>query len=85
MFKPQWETFALIAWGIIVLSCCGVFLMVWLLRKVKASQVTTVMLLVPPLAAVESYFLFGEQMTWVQIAGFVVTIVGVYLSRAKPV
>lgn len=84
VFKPQWETFALIVWGIVVLSCGGVFLMVWLLRKVKASQVTTVMLLVPPLAAVESYFLFNEQMTWVQIAGFAVTIVGVYLSRAKP-
>ncbi|SBS36144.1 putative DMT superfamily transporter inner membrane protein [Marinomonas spartinae] len=84
VFKVQLETFALIAWGIIVLSCGGVFLMVWLLRKVKASQVTTVMLLVPPLAAVESYFLFNEHMTWVQITGFVVTIAGVYLSRAKP-
>jgi drug/metabolite transporter (DMT)-like permease len=57
--------------------------MVWLLRKVKASQVSTVLLLAPPLAAIESYFLFTESMTTIQIVGFVVTITGVYLSRTK--
>ncbi|MBJ7538093.1 DMT family transporter [Marinomonas transparens] len=82
LFKVQLESFLLVIWGTLVLSCGGVFLMVWLLRKVSASQVTTVMLLVPPLAAVESYFLFRESMTMIQIVGFMVTIAGVYLSRA---
>ena len=83
LFRVQLESVLLMFWGVIVLSGGGVFLMVWLLRKVKASQVSTVLLLAPPLAAIESYFLFTESMTTIQIVGFVVTIAGVYLSRAK--
>ncbi|MFT6405365.1 MAG: drug/metabolite transporter (DMT)-like permease [Marinomonas primoryensis] len=83
LFKLQLESILLMFWGVIVLSGGGVFLMVWLLRKVKASQVSTVLLLAPPLAAIESYFLFTESMTTIQIVGFVVTITGVYLSRTK--
>ncbi|NVK27379.1 MAG: DMT family transporter [Flavobacteriia bacterium] len=84
LFKVQFESLLLVIWGVLVLSGGGVFLMVWLLRKVRASQVTTMLLLAPPLAAVESYFLFSESMTMIQIIGFVITIVGVYFSRAKP-
>lgn len=83
LFIMQWQSFALVVWGILVLSGGGVFLMVWLLRKTKASQVSAMLLLAPPLAAVESYFLFSESMTTIQIVGFVITIAGVYLSRAK--
>lgn len=85
LFVMQWQSFALVAWGILVLSGGGVFLMVFLLRKTKASQVSTMLLLAPPLAAIESYFLFSESMTMIQIVGFVVTIAGVYLSRAKAI
>ena len=84
LFKVQLESFLLVIWGVLVLSGGGVFLMVWLLRKVRASQVTTMLLLAPPLAAVESYFLFSESMTMIQIIGFVITIVGVYFSRVNP-
>ncbi|MBR7890067.1 DMT family transporter [Marinomonas sp. A79] len=83
LFVVQWESFLLVMWGVVVLSGGGLFLMVWLLRKVRASQVSTMLLLAPPLAAVESYFLFSESMSSIQIIGFVVTIVGVYFSRAK--
>ena len=83
LFRVQLESILLMFWGVIVLSGGGVFLMVWLLRKVKASKVSTVLLLAPPLAAIESYFLFTESMTTIQIVGFVVTITGVYLSRTK--
>jgi peptidoglycan biosynthesis protein MviN/MurJ (putative lipid II flippase) len=83
LFVMQWQSFALVVWGVLVLSGCGVFLMVFLLRKTKASQVSTMLLLAPPLAAVESYFLFSESMTTIQMVGFVVTIAGVYLSRTK--
>ena len=77
----EWQAFALVAWGIVVLSGGGVFLMVWLLRKSRASQVSTLLLLAPPLAAIGSYFIFDETMTLIQLSGFVVTIGGVYLSR----
>lgn len=81
LFVMEWQSFALVAWGIVVLSGGGVFLMVWLLRKSRASQVSTLLLLAPPLAAIGSYFIFDETMTLIQLSGFVVTIGGVYLSR----
>ena len=81
LFVMEWQAFALVAWGIVVLSSGGVFLMVWLLRKSRASQVSTLLLLAPPLAAIGSYFIFDETMTLIQLSGFVVTIGGVYLSR----
>ncbi|MEP0072620.1 MAG: DMT family transporter [Marinomonas sp.] len=84
LFVVGWQSFALVAWGILVLSGGGVFLMVSLLRKSRrASQVSAMLLLAPPLAAVESYFLFSESMTTIQIVGFIITIAGVYLSLAK--
>ncbi|MGB7390438.1 DMT family transporter [Marinomonas sp.] len=81
VFVMEWQSFALVAWGVVVLSGGGVFLMVWLLRRSRASQVSAFLLLAPPLAAIESYFLFDETMTLIQLLGFVVTIAGVYLSR----
>jgi len=83
VFVAQWSSYLLLFWGAVVLSGGGVFLMVWLLRKIHASQVAMLLLLAPPLAAVESYFLFSETMTMVQIIGFGITIGGVYLSRLK--
>jgi drug/metabolite transporter (DMT)-like permease len=83
LFIQSMSSYLLLIWGAVVLSGGGVFLMVWLLRKVQASQVAVLLLLAPPLAAVESYFLFAETMTTVQIIGFAVTIAGVYLSRLK--
>ena len=81
LFVFSWQSFALLAWGVFVLSCGGVFLLVWLLRKVPAALVSTLMLLVPPLAAVEGYVLFNESLTSMQIIGIAVTLGGVLLSR----
>lgn len=83
LLVPSLMSYALIAWGVIVLSCGGVFLLVWMLRKIPAAQVSTLMLLVPPLAAIEGYFLFGEALSHLQLIGVVTTLLGVYLSRLK--
>ncbi|MGR0280258.1 DMT family transporter [Marinomonas dokdonensis] len=82
-FEVQLATFLLIIWGVVVLSGAGLFLMVWLVRRVTASKVSVLLLLAPPLAAIESYFIFNEILTSLQIAGFVVTIFGVYISQVK--
>ena len=82
-FEVQLATFLLIIWGVVVLSGAGLFLMVWLVRRVTASKVSVLLLLAPPLAAIESYFIFNETLTSLQIAGFVVTIFGVYISQVK--
>lgn len=83
LLVPSLTTYALIAWGVVVLSCGGVFLLVWMLRRIPAAQVSTLMLLVPPLAAIEGYFLFDEALSTLQLIGVVTTLLGVYLSRLK--
>ncbi|CUB04589.1 DMT family transporter [Marinomonas fungiae] len=83
LLVPSLISYALIAWGVIVLSCGGVFLLVWLLRKIPAAQVSTLMLLVPPLAAIEGYLLFDEALSTLQLIGVVTTLFGVYMSRIR--
>ncbi|GAB3484306.1 DMT family transporter [Marinomonas epiphytica] len=83
LFVFSGETLLLLLWGVLVLSGGGLFLMVWLVRKVAAAKVAILLLIAPPLAAVESYFIFDEAMTSLQIVGFVITIAGVYISRVK--
>jgi drug/metabolite transporter (DMT)-like permease len=71
-----------LAWGIVMLSGVGVTLLVWLVRRGDASRATALLFLVPPLAAFEGYVGFGETLLPVQIAGFVVALVGVLLARS---
>jgi drug/metabolite transporter (DMT)-like permease len=72
-----------LAWGIVMLSGVSLTMLVWLVRRGDASRATALLFLVPPLAAIEGYVGFGETLTPVQIAGFVVALVGVLLARSK--
>jgi drug/metabolite transporter (DMT)-like permease len=71
-----------LAWGIVMLSGVGLTLLVWLVRRGDASRATALLFLVPPLAALEGYIGFGETLMPIQIAGFVVALVGVLLARS---
>ncbi|MCP3728626.1 DMT family transporter [Paraburkholderia sp. CNPSo 3272] len=70
-----------LAWGIAMLSGVGVTLLVWMVRHGDAARATALLFLAPPLAALESWLLFGETLTPVQTAGFGVALVGVLLAR----
>jgi drug/metabolite transporter (DMT)-like permease len=72
-----------LVWGIVMLSGVSLTMLVWLVRRGDASRATALLFLVPPLAAIEGYVGFGETLTLVQIAGFVVALVGVLLARSK--
>ncbi|MPW21085.1 EamA family transporter [Paraburkholderia sp. CNPSo 3157] len=71
-----------LAWGIVMLSGVSVTLLVWMVRRGDASRATALLFLAPPLAAVEGYVGFGETLTVVQVAGFVVALIGVLLARS---
>ncbi len=83
--ETRWiSSFALwasLAWASLVLSGLGTLLLVWMIRRGRAANVTSLLLLAPPLAAVESYLLFGDRLTAVQIAGFTIALVGVFLCN----
>ncbi|MEX3918890.1 DMT family transporter [Paraburkholderia sp. BR10872] len=70
-----------LAWGIAMLSGVGVTLLVWMVRHGDAARATALLFLAPPLAALESWLLFGETLTPVQMAGFGVALAGVLLAR----
>jgi drug/metabolite transporter (DMT)-like permease len=70
-----------LAWGIAMLSGAGVTLLVWMVRNGDAARATALLFLAPPLAALESWLLFGETLTAVQMAGFGVALAGVLIAR----
>jgi len=70
-----------LAWGITMLSGAGVTLLVWMVRHGDAARATALLFLAPPLAALESWLMFGEVLLPVQIAGFGVALAGVLIAR----
>jgi len=73
-----------LAWAVLGLSAIGSTLLVWMVRRGSAARVSVLVLLVPPLAAVQAALLFGERLEPVQIAGFVLALAGVLLCRRAP-
>ncbi|MEK6369738.1 MAG: DMT family transporter [Burkholderia gladioli] len=70
-----------LAWGIAMLSGGAIVLFVWLLRHGGGARATSLMFLAPPLAALQGYWLFGETLGALQLAGFTVALAGVALAR----
>ncbi len=68
-------------WASIVLSGAGTTLLVWMVRRGNATRASALLLLAPPLVAVQTFLLFGETLTPVQLAGFAVALGGVWLAR----
>ncbi|WP_288483929.1 DMT family transporter [uncultured Novosphingobium sp.] len=73
-----------LGWSVLMLSAAGLSLLVWMTRRQGPTRVSVLLLLVPPLAALESRFLFGEQLMTVQIIGFALALGGVLLARSGP-
>lgn len=71
----------LLMWSALVTSVLSQSLLMWMLRHGEATRVTTLMLLVPPVAAILAYALFHETLNWLQLAGFALALSGVVLAR----
>ena len=71
----------ILSWAVLVSSILSQGLLMWMLRSVEATRVTALMLLVPPLAAAMTYFLFGEMLMPIQLIGFALALTGVVLAR----
>jgi drug/metabolite transporter (DMT)-like permease len=73
-----WASFA---WSVLGLSIGGLVLFAWLVARQGATRVSTLLLLVPALAAIEAWALFGEALGPIQLVGFVLALGGVLLAR----
>ncbi len=73
-----------LGWSVLALSSAGLTLLVWMVRHHGPTRVSALLLLVPALAAIEAWWLFGERLGPIQITGFLLALGGVLLARAKP-
>ena len=67
------------AWSVLALTLGGSSLLYLLIQRGAATQVTSLLYLVPPCTAVMAWILFGEALSALVIAGLVLTAVGVAL------
>ncbi len=70
-------------WAVLVPSVIGTTLLMWMMRHGEATKVTALILLVPPLAAVQAYLFFHETLLPLQFVGFALALGGVLLARSK--
>jgi len=68
-----------LGWLVVVLSIGAMSLLYLLIRQGAATKVASLFYLVPPVVAIEAYFLFGETMTLFEISGMLVAMTAVAL------
>lgn len=76
-FRATGRALFALAWAVVVLSIAAVLLMLWLLQKRAASQVTSLFFLTPALSAVEGAVLFSERLGALAIGGLLISLLGV--------
>ncbi len=72
-----------LAWAVGVLSLAAILIMLWLLHRQAASQVSSLFFLTPALSTVEGAILFGEELGALSMLGLVVAILGVWLATTQ--
>ncbi|MGZ4700814.1 MAG: DMT family transporter [Ilumatobacteraceae bacterium] len=78
------SVFALL-WAVVVLSIAAVLLLLWLLQRRAASQVTSLFFLTPALSAVEGAILFGERLGVLALVGLAISLLGVAFVTRKAI
>ena len=78
------ELIGAMAWSVLALTLGGSSLFYLLIQRGAATRVTSLMYLVPPCTAVLAWWLFGEPLTPMVLAGIAVTAVGVALVVRAP-
>jgi drug/metabolite transporter (DMT)-like permease len=73
------EFIGAMAWSVLALTLGGSSLLYLLIQRGAATQVTSLLYLVPPCTALMAWVLFGEELGATVIAGLVLTALGVWL------
>lgn len=84
--QVEWSaTFVLtLAWLVLILSIAAILLLMALIKKGEASRVASLFYLVPPVTALQAWWLFDERLPLLGLAGMVVAIIGVVMVVQKP-
>ena len=82
-FDGSWQAWVGLLWAVYGLSLGAISLLMILIRRGAVAGVASLFYLVPPVVALLAFFLFGEHLGPVQIAGMVLAASGVAVaSRA---
>lgn len=81
----HWNTEFVVSltWLVLVLSVGAILLLMTLIRDLPAARVGSLFYLVPPLAVLESWLLYGERLSAWSLAGLGLCVVGVALAAAS--
>lgn len=85
-FSVTWNTqvVAALLWSVLVLTGGGISLLFLMIRHGTATEVTSIMYMVPAITAAMAWLMFGESFGPTAMVGMVVTIVGIALVVRKP-
>ena len=72
-----------LAWSVLGLTLGGSSLLYLLIQRGAATQVSSLMYLVPPCTALLAWFLFDEPFTLMMVLGLALTAIGVALVTAS--
>ena len=78
-FDNSLQAWWALGWAVIVLSIIAITLMMMLIREGAVSKVSSLIFLVPAVAALMTYILFGETLNLIQILGMVVCAAAVLI------
>ena len=78
--EPAPELFIGLTWSVVALSIGAIGLLLVLIRRGAVAGVAALLYLVPPVAALMAYVLFGEALSPVQILGMLVAAAGVAIA-----
>jgi drug/metabolite transporter (DMT)-like permease len=78
------ELIGAMAWSVLVLTLGGSSLLYMLIQRGAATRVTSLLYLVPPTTAVMAWFIFGEALGPLVLAGMALTAAGVWLVVRAP-
>jgi drug/metabolite transporter (DMT)-like permease len=73
-----------LAWLVFALSVTAVLLLMYMIREGETAKVASYFYLVPPMAAIQAWILFGESLGILSIAAIAMTVAGVYLVVKTP-
>lgn len=81
-FEVTQRTMLSLAWSVLVLSLAAILIMLWLLHRQAAAQVSSLFFLTPALSTVQGALLFKEHVGVLAFVGLAVAAVGVWLATS---
>jgi drug/metabolite transporter (DMT)-like permease len=72
-----------LGWSVVVMSLVAISLLVLLIRRGAATNVSSLFYLTPPTTAVMAYFIFGETLSLAALMGLALSVAGVALVVRK--